>query len=189
MARPSKLSPEQWSEVMRRHAAGEGVRALAREYGVDESTVRAKVNPQSPQVRAVAQKLADAHRDLAELPIPQQYMAVSLAEQLRSLSKGYMLAAEVATRTGYRAHSLANAEMQRVDDSAPLSPESVEALKHVAVLTKIGNDALVPASNLLAANKDAIKGLNDQPAQPKIDPGRMSSAALEELLAARINAD
>lgn len=187
MARPSKLSPEQWTEVVRRHAAGEGIRALAREFGVDESTVRAKVSPQTPQVRAVAQQVAAAQDALAALPVAQQYTALSLADKLRNISSSLASAAELGAATAHRLHALANSEVSKVDDAEPLA--SAESLRAVAGLVKLGNNAAQIGVNLLAANKDSVKGLNDQPAQPRIDPARMSSAALEELLAARVNAD
>jgi hypothetical protein len=160
MARPSKLSPAQWEEVARRVAEGEGARALAREFGVDEAAIRRRVSPQTPQVRSVAAQLAEAQTALAALPVPQQHLAVSLADKLRNISMSYASAAELGAKTAHRFHALANAEAQRVDDSAPLSPESTEALKGIAVLTKLANDALVPASNLLAANKETVQKLN-----------------------------
>ena len=159
MARPSKLSPEQWREVARRHAAGEGVRALAREFGIDESSVRAKVNPQTPQVRAVAQKLAAAQTELAALPVPQQYAAVSLADKLRNISASLASAAELGSATAHRLHALDNSEVAKVDDAEPLA--SLHSLRNVGVLTKLANESSHIALNLLAANKERIKALDE----------------------------
>lgn len=157
MARPSKLSPEQWAEVMRRHAAGEGVRALAREFGVDESTVRAKVSPQTPRVREVAHQLAEAQNALAALPVAQQYTAVSLAEKLRNISVSLANAAELGAATAHRMAALANGAAQAVDDADPTS----EQVGKVAALTKVANDAASPALALLAANKESVNRLNE----------------------------
>lgn len=192
MARPSKLSPEQWDEIERRLPT-EGASALGREFGISEAAIRKKfgsnqtVGANSSKVRGVAQKIADARDALAELPVRQQYVAVSLAERLRNISSSLASAAELGAATAHRLHALANSEVAKVDDAEPM--DSIEKLRNVGVLTKLANESSHVALNLLAANKDAVKGLNDQPSQPKIDPGRMSSAALEELLAARINAD
>jgi pyruvate/2-oxoglutarate dehydrogenase complex dihydrolipoamide acyltransferase (E2) component len=164
MARPSKLSPAQWQEVARRHAAGEGVRALAREFGVDESSVRAKVNPHTPQVRAVAQKLAAAQTELAALPVPQQYAAVSLAERLRNISASLASAAELGSATAHRLHALANSEVAKVDDAEPMA--SIDSLRNVGVLTKLANDSSHIALNLLAANKARVEKLEDAGEQP-----------------------
>jgi len=160
MARPSKLSPQQWDEVKRRHAAGEGVRSLAREFGVDESTVRAKVSPQTPQVRAVAHQLAQAQTALAALPVAQQYTAVSLAEKFRNISGSLAGAAELGAATAHRLHALANSEVAKVDDAEPMA--SLESLRNVGVLTKLANDSSHIALNLLAANKERIKMADDQ---------------------------
>lgn len=165
MARPSKLSPEQWADVIRRHAAGEGARALAREFGVDESTVRAKVSPLTPQVREVAQQLAQAQTALAELPVAQQYTAVSLAEKLRNISASLASAAELGAATAHRLHALANSEVAKVDDAEPMA--SLDSLRNVGVLTKLANDSSHIALNLLASNKDRVKALEDAEQDPQ----------------------
>lgn len=186
MGRPSKLTPAQWDEVARRAAEGEGIRALAREFGVDEAAIRRRVSPQTPQVRSVAVQLVEAQKALAALPPPQQHLAMSLADKLRSISLSYASAAELGAKTAHRFHALANMEAQKVDDANPLSPDSVEAMKGIAIMTKLGNDALVPAASLLAANKPTVERLNqERPAVPQIDPTKLSSSALQELLDAR----
>lgn len=184
MARPSKLSPEQWAEVASRAAAGESVRALARAYGVDEAAIRRRVSPQTPQVRTVAAKLADAHDALAALPVAQQYTAIGLAEKLRNISSSLASAAELGAATSHRLHALANSEVAKVDDAEPMA--SLDSLRNVGVLTKLANESSHIALNLLAANKDAVRSLNDAPpARPTIDPTKLSSRALNELLGAR----
>ena len=152
MARPSKLSPAQWREVERRSAEGEGARALGKEFGLDEAAIRRRVNPQTPQVRKVAVKLAEAQTELAALPIAQQYSAISLADKLRNISASLACAAELGAATAHRLHALANNEVCKIDDADPLA--SIEALKGVAVLTRMGNDSAVLGMGLLAANKD-----------------------------------
>lgn len=157
MGRPSKLTPEQWAEIERRHlSGGESLRALAREFGVDEAAIRRRVSPQSPQVRAVAAKLADAQSALAELPVPQQYNAINLAAKLRSISDSLASAAELGARTAHRLHSLANSEVGKVDDAEPL--KSMDALKSVSALTRLANDSSALAVNLLSAK---VKRLGD----------------------------
>jgi hypothetical protein len=164
MARPSKLSPEQWAEVDRRLAAGEGVRALAKAFDVSPATISKRgVAKQSEQVRSVAKQVADAQAALAELPVAQQYVAMGLAEKLRNISVSLASAAEHGAATAHRLNALANSEVGKVDDAAPLSPESIAALKGVGVLTKLANDSAHIAVNLLAANKERIQRLDDQP--------------------------
>jgi Helix-turn-helix domain len=160
MARPAKLSPMQREEVSRRLAAGEGVRALAREYGVGPATImRVSVAEQPEQVRAVAKQVADAQTALAALPVQQQYMAVSLAERLRNISQSLASAAELGSATAHRLHALANSEVAKVDDAEPMA--SLDSLRNVGVLTKLANESSHIALNLLASNKERVKAMDD----------------------------
>jgi transposase-like protein len=185
MARPSKLSPEQWVEIERRLAAGEGASELAREYGVHPSQVTRRVSQVSQKVRIVAQNLAKAQAELAELPVPQQYAAVSLAEKLRAISTSLANAAELGAKTAYRLHALANAEVGKVDDADPL--KSMDALKGVSVLTKLANDSSAIAVNLLNANRETVKDANKPPETeaPKgvlVVPGAMNERDWEKMM-------
>ncbi len=187
MGRPSKLSPAQWEEVAQRAAAGEGIRALARAFGVDEAAIRRRVSPHTPQVRSVAAKLADAQAALAELPVAQQYTAISLADKLRSISASLASAAELGAKTAHRLQALANGEVAKVDDASPM--ESLDNLRNVGVLTKLANDSASIALNLVAANKETVVKINtDRPSLPSIDPSKVSDGALAELMAARVAA-
>lgn len=177
MARPSKLTPDQWAEVERRALEGaESLRAIAKEFGIDEAAIRRRVNPQTPQVRRVAEKLADAHTELAALPRPQQYMAVSLADKLRNISTSLAAAAELGAATAHRLSALANSEVTKVDDADPLA--SAENLRGVHALTKLANDSASIALNLIAANKDTVTRINagDQEDKPAPVRERLSLA-------------
>lgn len=166
MGRPSKLTESQWEEVRGRLLAGETARSLGREFGVSEAAIRKKfgahqsVSAQSAQVRTVAEKIAEANTALAALPPAQRPVAISLAEKLRNISASVASAAELGAMTGHRLHALANSEVAKVDDADPL--KSIEALKSVGVLTKLANESLAPALNLIAANKDTVKQLNEE---------------------------
>lgn len=185
MGRPSKLTPAQWSEVERRLLAGEGARALGREFGVTEGAIRQRIGgttrvaTQSAQVRSAAEKLAEAEIALQALPPSQRPVAIDLSEKLRSISMSVASAADLGAKTGHRLHALANSEVCKVDDADPLSEDSLTALKGVGVLTKLANDSLVTALNLLAANKDRIKaeeGDQGAPASVLVVPGLVSDA-------------
>lgn len=159
MARPSKLSPEQWADIERRFLAGEGASDLAREFGVHPSQITRRVSHVSQKVESVAKQLATAQTALAELPIRQQYIAVSLADKLRNISDNLASAAQYGAQTAHRLSALANSEVAKVDDAEPLA--SVDSLKGVAALTKLANDSASIALNLLSANKDTVQKLND----------------------------
>ncbi len=186
MARPSKLSPQQWQDIERRLSAGEGASELAREYEVHPSQITRRVSQVSQKVRNVAQNLAKAQTELAELPVPQQYAAVSLAEKLRAISVSLANAAELGAKTAHRLHALANAEVVKVDDADPL--KSMDALKGVSVLTKLANDSSQIAVNLLNANRETVKEANkpqvdEAPAGVLVVPGVLNEADWEKMMA------
>ena len=160
MARPSKLSPDQRAEVARRLAEGEGLRALAREFGVGPATIsRLSVSERPEQVRDVAKQLAEAQSALAALPPAQQYRAISLADKLRSISTSLASAAELGAKTAHRLQALSNSEVAKVDDAQPMA--SLESLRNVGVLTKLANESASIALNLLAANKETVQKINN----------------------------
>lgn len=170
MARPSKLTPAQWAEVERRAAEGESARALAREFGVDEAAIRRRVSPQTPRIIAAAEKVAEARSALAELPPAQQYRALNLADKLRNISTSLASAAELGAATAHRLQSLANSEVQKIDDAQPLA--SLEAMKGVKALTDLANGASSIALNLLAANKETVTRIHNPQEVEKAAPVR-----------------
>jgi len=189
VGRPSKLTPAQWSEVERRLLAGETARALGREFGVSEAAIRKRfgaVSSQSAQVRIAAEKLADANITLQALPPAQRAVAIDLSEKLRSISQSLAHAADLGAKTAHRLQALANSEVSKVDDAEPM--KSLENLKGVAVLTKLANDSASIALNLLAANKDTVKRLNEEggdPETPALNAADLSTEALAEIMRAR----
>lgn len=193
MPRPSKLSPAQWKEVERRALQGESASALGREFGVSEGAIRKRIagersiSEQSTKVREVAEKLADAEIALRALPLGQRQVAIDLSEKLRSISSSLASAAELGAKTAHRLHALANSEVGKVDDAAPLSTESINALKGVGVLTKLANESSHVALNLLAANKETVTRLNEQPEPEErgLDVGNLPTEVLTEIMKAK----
>lgn len=188
MGRKSALSPDQWIEIERRTVVeGESVYALAKEFGVNESTVRRKIKPNFADKAEVAQK---HHADLraiaiekaridkesrtisdkiAELPYAKQVIVHDLSRRLVNISNSLASAAELGAATAHRLSALANSEVAKVDDAEPLA--SVENLKGVAALTKLANESATIALNLLSANKDRIKEVEDMERTKAIPSG------------------
>lgn len=178
MGRPSKLSPEQWSDIERRMAAGESPTKLAKEYGVHQTQITRRVSQVSQVVRNVAKQVAEAQNALAELPPAQQYNALSLAEKFRGITMSLASGAELGAKSYHRLNAIANGELQKVDDSNVLSEESIASLKTVSVLTKVANDCATGAFNLMAASKDTVKRLNEEgEAEPDDSPEYRLEAA------------
>jgi hypothetical protein len=177
MGRPSKLSPAQWEEVERRLAAGEGASDLSREFGVHPSQVTRRVAQKSQKVREVAQKVAEAQTALAELPVAQQYSALSLAETISNVMKSSAKAAELGAKTAHRLQALANTEAAKIDDANPGSSASEASLRTVAMLTKVANEAAATGMGLISVTKDRMAkaeeaerqaGVTAEPLRPQL---------------------
>lgn len=171
MGRKSRLTPQQWDEVARRHfVEGDSVSAIARAFEIDEAAIRRKLSPKKSEIRTLAEQkvLADARsreitRVVAEMPAAMQVQFESITRSLTNISGHLAKAAEYGAATAHRLSALANAEVAKVDDAQPLNAESLEAMKGVAALTKLANDSSSIALNLLAANKDAVTRINAPP--------------------------
>lgn len=162
MGRKSKLSERQWEQLEKRLLAGEQASKLAKEFGVSPATISLRFSKSTKTVKTVANQLVEADAALRALPISQQLMVVSLADDLRAMSTHLAGAGKYGAATAHRLSGIAHAKVQEIDDATPLDGESIESLKGVAVLTKLANDASTIALNLLAANKDAVKEMHQR---------------------------
>jgi hypothetical protein len=181
MGRPSKLSDAQWAEVARRLLAGEKPAALAREFRVSPSTISERFSERIGKVKTVASQIVTAERGLRELPVSDQLLAVSLADDLRAISTHMAGGAKFSAATFHRLSGMANGKVQEVDDAAPLDDTSRKALQDVAVLQKLANDAASVPLNLLAANKDKVNRLNETPDPGAPDLSRLQPEELDAL--------
>ncbi len=160
MGRKSKLTAEQWLIVERRMVEGESIRALAREYGVAESSIRQRKTTQVAEIRNAATALVAAERTIASLPISAQISAHTLAARLRAISDSLAGAAQMGAATAHRLSAIANSQVAKVDDADP--SKSMDMLRDVAVLTKMANEASTIGLNLLSANKEIVKNADLQ---------------------------
>lgn len=180
MGRKSALSPEQWAEVERRHLIdGESINSLAKEFGVNEGTIRKKINPNKSEqeksekpLRVLAQEKIEAERkirDISEvvstLPMVRQSTFNDLVRSLQEISGHAASAGAYGMATAHRLAGIAHMKAAEIDDAAPLTEESVQALKGIAVLSRMANEASEIGMNLLRANKDvaAEAGREDVP--------------------------
>lgn len=188
--RPSILTDDQWAEIARRQLAGESVRSLSREFKIAEAAIRnyLKRRAHPAHVREVAHMLNDAHdatkaaqTALHALPLPEQAAAMNLAHKLRSISEAAASMAETSARSSIRLAHLANTEVQKIDDADPMAEGSAAHLRAHVVLQEAANRAITPAMNLLAANRDMVKQLNEEPPPAESDealtPERLQDGA------------
>jgi hypothetical protein len=152
MGRKSKLTDEQWARIKERLLEGESRRAIAKEFGISESSIREKVSAQVSEIKTVANQIVATERALKALPISAQITAQNLASRLRSISDHLASAANYGAATAHRLSALAHSEVEKIDDASPLS--SGESLRGIAALTSLANESGKIALNLLAANKD-----------------------------------
>lgn len=178
MGRRSKLSERQWEQIGKRLLDGEKGRVLAKEYGISEAAIRARFSAQHAEIKTIANQIVATETALKTLPIPAQIAAKNLADDLMTISTHIAGAGKYGAATAHRLNGIAHAKVQEIDDVAPLTAESLEALKGVAVLTRLANDASQIATNLLAANKDEIRRMRDGETGDRADLLREIASAL-----------
>ena len=185
MGRPSKLTEKQWQEIDARLLKGEPGRSLAREYDVSEAAIRKRFGAHK-QIKAVANQLIAAEMALEALPLGARVSARTLADDLKEISSHLAGAARYGAATAHRLSGIAHAQVALIDDADPLGVDSIETLKGISALTKLANDSSVIPINLLNANKDSVKIINNVTEQGStLDTSKLSSSAMKELLAAR----
>lgn len=163
MGRKSKLSDKQWEEIGKRLLAGEKAAKLAKEFKVSPATLSERFSKSTEKVKSVANQIVETKDALDALTVSEQISAISLAEQLRSISGHLAGAANYSAATSHRLAGIAHGKVQLIDDAAPLlDAKSKEALKDVAILQRMANDAANIPLNLLAANKDAVKQVHKE---------------------------
>lgn len=169
----AKITKDQWLLIERRHLVdGESINSLAKEYGVNESSVRRKLYPKNAESKKVANSLLELANEkfniekqgrknaekIAELPIQKQLIVDDIYKQLSNISR---LTASVAESEANNAQKLSAVKSVQILNLDPEQPDpSIVAM--VKVLGETVNDSLKPALNLLAANKDRIKQADDQ---------------------------
>jgi AraC-like DNA-binding protein len=157
MGRPSKLTEKQWEQIGKRLLEGEKASDLAREFKVSRATLSQRFSKSVGNVKTVANQILETEHALKSLTLSEQVSAISLADQLRSISGHLAGAANYSAATSHRLAGIANLKVQEIDDAKPLDDESRTSLKDVAVLQRMANDASAIPLNLLAANKDTVK--------------------------------
>lgn len=172
MGRKSALTPEQWAIVEHRHIVnGESLNALAKEFGVNESSIRRKIGAkviekgQHEDLRDLAAKKVKAEKAIKEvttaiqaLPVARQMIVSDLARKLSAISTHVASSAEYMAATSHRLAAISNGLMDKVDDAEPM--KSVEILKQASSLIHLANDAAHIPLNLLKANQSTLDAMN-----------------------------
>lgn len=160
MARPSKLTDAQWEKIGKRLLDGESAAALSREFGVSKANISARFSERLRNVKDAANQIVTAERSLSMLNVSEQIAARSLADRLKAISGHLAGAAEFGAATAHRLAGIANAKVNEVDDTQPLSEQSRAALTDIAALSKMANEASQIGMSLLKANQEAVDEAN-----------------------------
>jgi hypothetical protein len=178
MGRPSKLSEKQWAQLESRLLKGEKAKDLSREYKVSPAVISRRFANSAKTIKDVANQVVAADAALKSLPVSQQAIAISLIDELKAISMHLAGAGKYGAATSHRLSGIAHAKVQEIDDATPLTAESLEALKGVAVLTKLANDSAVIPMGLLAANKEMVKEANSG---AQSEPGQLLAELVQHL--------
>lgn len=152
MARKSKLTEQQWDEVLSRHLAGESIRSLAREYGLTENAIRKKISAQAEKIKSVANQIVTAEKAVSDLPISAQIKVRTLAERIRAINCHLAGAAEYGAATAHRMSQIANTLTEQIDEKDPES--SINKIRTVAALSDTANRASSIAVSLAKNSTD-----------------------------------
>ena len=167
MGRKSPITEKQWEQIGKRYADGEGARPLAKEFGVSEAAIRKRFSAHIAQVKRLANQVVATEVEIKKLPISTQIEVRTLADRLKAVSEHLAGAAEYGASTAHRLSALANTKLQEIDDIDP--EKSGTALASVAVLMRTANISAEIPCNLLNANKERIKAINEEAPRPQID--------------------
>lgn len=178
--RKSKLTDEQWASIGKRILEGESIRALAREHGVGEATIRDhfdRKGQDAKTIQQVATQLFEAETAMKQLPVVAQAQARTLANRMRAISEDLAHAAELNSKTALRLSALANEKAGEIDDAKPL--DNPQPLRETVALMTAANQAMSTPLNLLAANREFVKRVNEeQPAaEEAVTPQRLQDGA------------
>lgn len=155
MARPSKLTDAQWESIGKRLLSGESAAKLSREFRVSKAAISTRFSKRNETIKSVANQIVETERALSFLNVSEQIAARSLADDLKAISEHLAGAARFGAATSHRLAGIAHNKVAEIDDAKPLDEDSLAALKGIAVLTRMANDASEIGLNLLRANKDS----------------------------------
>lgn len=155
MGRKSKLNEKQWADVQRRMLDGEPIRALAREFGVSEGSLRAQKSKRVETIKEVANQVVATECAIKSLDFDAQCAVNDYASKLRSMASNLLSAAHSGSVTSARLAAIAEKESQKINPDEPM--ESAEQLQAIAALNRLGNDAAQIGLQVLKANQAAVE--------------------------------
>ena len=154
---------------------------MAAEYKISDMAIRKRISSHTKPIKAIANQLATAEIALERLPISSQCKVRSLVDTLKGISFHISNAAEYSAKTSHRLSRIANAQVEKIDETNPLG--NIDVIKEIAAITDVSNKAASIALNLMAANKWNGFTTSAQEDAPQITHDRyaeIAKAALDE---------
>lgn len=167
MARKSKLTEQQWSEILDRNLAGESIRSLAKEYSISAMAVQKKISLQAEKVKTIANQLVKTEQAVSDLPVSLQRKVYTFADRIRSINQHLAGAAEYGAATAHRMSQIANALTDQIDEVDP--ENSMDKIKAVAALSDTANRASSIAVSLAKNSADKPIPVDEPEALPTPD--------------------
>jgi hypothetical protein len=164
MARPNKLSPEQFQQAATRFAKGEAMRDIAKDFHVTPNTLRNMgVIEESEIIKSAAKQVVKANAAIDCLPVIEQEGVLTLAQMLMDVSTHLGSAARFSSMSANTFARMANAEIIKIDSTIPLADQR-EVMGTISDLQGMATHAASIPLNLLRANKDFVDEQNRKPA-------------------------
>lgn len=187
MGRKSKLNTEQWAQIKRRLIEGESRRALGREFGISEASIREKLAGPVDEIKGVAMALVDADvrkaqadARLSALDPLAQVSAQSLAVRLRAISDDLAGAAANQAASALMLSALARKENERI--TARPDQATADHVKAQAVLTRLVNDsAELPLALMTGPREKTLARLQGEGPPVLVDGPDLSDLSDDEL--------
>lgn len=147
----SKLSETTWQEIGRRYLAGEGSRALGREFEIGEGAIRKRFSTQGTQVKKLANTLAATELQISNLPIGTQIAVRTMADSLKIISGNLLDGAAKGAILYNHFKSVALSKKDMVSADGELDEE---ATKQIAGLIRVATLAAEVPLQLVKASKE-----------------------------------
>lgn len=153
---PTHIPDNMRAEILRRMAAGEGSRSIARDVKIPESTLRRNFSAQVAQVQSVANKIVSTEKELAQLSKPAQTAAQGFANQLRAITDNVARALQAGSETAAHLHELARDRAKVILREELQNGMLVDhgVASDVADLQIMANRALLPALRMIVATRE-----------------------------------
>lgn len=154
MARPSKITDEELEQIANRVLAGESLSAVCREFGVDKGNTQRRITQRNTTIKALANQKATVLAEIRAQPVKQQLLINELAEGIMAMNSNLLKHGVSASVRGAELSAAANKRLaMAISEDGTVD---VEALKEVAALGRMANEASEVPMGLVKANQDAI---------------------------------